>query len=37
MNQKQKDRLTEARDILEEVISEEQEKLDNMYDSFSET
>ncbi len=36
MNKKQRDRLTESRDILEEVITEEEEKLDNMYD-FNET
>ena len=37
MNKTQRKKLEEARDLLEEVTTEEEEKLDNMYDNFSET
>ena len=37
MNQKQKDKLSDALGIISEIVDEEQEKLDNMYEKFSET
>ncbi len=37
MNQKQRNRLQEAFDILEEVYQEEDEKLGNMEENFSGT
>ena len=37
MDKKQRNKLGEALEIIEEVIEQEQEKLDNMYDNFSET
>ena len=37
MNQKQRDRLQEAFDILEEVYQEEDEKVSNMEENFGST
>ena len=37
MNDDQRKRLEKATEIVEQVYQEEEEKLENMYDSFSET
>lgn len=37
MNQNQRDRLQKAIEIIEEVANEEEEKLSNMEENFSET
>ena len=37
MNQEQRDRLQKAFQIIEEVCHEEEEKLENMSENFSET
>ena len=37
MNKQQKKKLEDVIETLDTIIDEEQEKLDNMYDSFSET